>query len=112
MLTLNPITGTDAALGDSQPFSQYPDGILEISGLATEKIKVTGIIGVTDANSGQPEVASSAIRVSDSAGVLAAAAALDNGLYYFDNYFRKLRFTKSAGVDAATVRIQMREKQE
>lgn len=96
------VTGTATALGTTGVVSPYSRGTFVISGLATETINLTALIGA-----GLVETA--AIRVIDLAtGAVTAASALGNGSYKIaDIAARKLKFTKSAGVDNATVTLSM-----
>lgn len=96
-------TGTAAAMGTTNVISAYSRGSFVISGLTAETVSVSGMIGATAA------VQTAAIRVLDLAtGALAGAGALGNGSYKLvDLSVRKLKFTKSAATESATVTLSM-----
>ena len=96
---------TATALGTLANCERYNRICFAISGLATETVSVVpsfdyssvGALGTFEANAMRP--------VDMSTGALAAASALGNGTYMFVNTpWKALKFTKSAGVDSATIR--------
>ena len=100
MIKIN-ISGSLAALGEIPSLGKNHQGaMINITGLTTETIKLTGFIDGIETN---------AICVRKEDGTFAQASALGNGLYYFDIFFDKLKLTKSAGADAVIVLIALRE---
>jgi len=97
-------TGTVAALGTTSVITNYSKGTFVISGLTGETISVTGLIGAA------MTLETAAIRVIDlNTGAVAAASVLGNGSYKLvDLAAHKLKFTKSAAVENATVTLTMK----
>lgn len=101
---LGPSTATNLGLAQPQVgFAyKYNKMMVVISGLATETISVS--------YAPDPGSASAALArpIDVATGALAAASALGNGTYLFDiSGVYSLGFTKSAGVDNATVRYSL-----
>lgn len=95
------LTGIATALG-TVDVSRHSRAMVVISGLTSETISVTAKVdGI---------VASAALRPIDCAtGALTAASTLGNGTYLFTNLCAiALAFTKSAGVETATVIVGAR----
>lgn len=86
---------TSNAVQDTVDISGYQQGVVTISGLITETISLKYLLNVT------PTV-SDPIMVRKTDGTYVAAATLSNGTYYFPVIARKLRLTKSAGVNTVT----------
>ena len=99
-----PFSGTVAALGTTGVISSYSKGTLVISGLTSETINVTALIGSAQT------LETAALRLYDAnTGALAAAAALGNGTYKFsDLVAHKLKFTKSATSETAVVTLTLK----
>jgi len=97
---------TATALGTVTGTQRYNRMSFSIVGLATETVSVTISYDFDPANGGTGTFETAAVRPIDLAtGALAAASTLGNGSYLLVNTpWRAVRFTKSAGVDSATIR--------
>lgn len=96
-------SGTAAAMGTTEVVSPYSRGTFKITGLTAETINLTGLIGAAAG------IETAAIRVIDlNTGAVTAASALGNGSYKLvDLAVRKLKFTKSAAVENASVTLTL-----
>lgn len=97
-------SGTVAALGLTSVISSFSKGTFTISGLATETISVTGMIGAAQT------LETAAFRCIDvNTGALTASSALGNGTYRLvDLEVYKLKFAKSGAVDNATITLTLK----
>ena len=99
------LTGTASAMATSLGVvSLFRAGVVIITGLATETIKVEGIVavaqGITPVNF--------SIQVQKLDGTIQNADALGNGVYYFDVLFEDVKVTKSASTDNPAVTFYFR----
>lgn len=99
------ITGTQAALATTlNVVSVFRAGVVIISGLGAETIKIEGIVAVAAGVTPVPF----SIQVQTLGGVIQNADALGNGVYYFDVLFEDAKVTKSATSDTAVVTFYFR----
>lgn len=99
------LSGTAAAMSTtSNVVSLFRAGVVIISGLTSETVALTGIVAIA------PNITPVEfdIQVQALDGTISSAAALGNGVYYFDVLFEDLKVTKSAASEDADVTLYFR----